>query len=64
MVQYNKSSLHLHVLINFHFIPSTFGSSGLISRNEFAYSLKLNMEQTQWRSPFFLSIIKVNYKIN
>lgn len=47
VVQYNKSNLHLHVLINFYFIPSTFGSSGLIISKEFAYSLKLNTEQTQ-----------------
>lgn len=47
MVHYNKSNLHLHVLINFYFIASTFGSSSFINRNEFAYSLKLNTEQTQ-----------------
>lgn len=64
VVHYNKNNLHLRVLINFYFITSTFGSSCLFNRKKFAYSLKLNTEQTQWRWPFFLSIIKVNDKIN
>lgn len=47
VVHYNKNNLHLRVLINFYFITSTFGSSCLFNRKKFAYSLKINTEQTQ-----------------
>lgn len=55
------NEFHLHVIINYYFITSTFGTESLINQKEFSSNLKINKFNESHR--FFFMILRLTVKL-